>query len=152
MLFSTRSERRPYHLGTYPLETLPRDDSIVESEAGRPRTAAPRYASQPTGPLAASLREYLAIFVANAAAAPASRKAPIPDDPHRRMMDVKGYSYFMNASQVGICRMPPNAWAQGEQPLEHSYAIALILEHGRVPEQGNPAREWIEPAVVEAAD
>ena len=152
MFFSTRSERRPYHLGTYPLETLRRDASIIETEARRPRVAAPHYATGPTGPLAASLRDYLGIFAENAIAEPAPGKAPIPDDPHHRMIDVKGYSYFMNASQVGICQIPPRAWAEGEEPLEHRYAIVLLLEHGRVPERGNPAREWVENAVPEAAD
>ena len=152
MLFSTRSERRPYHLGTYPLETLPRDESIIQAESGRPRVGAPRYSAVPGNLLAATLRDYLGIFVENAVSERAAGKAPIPDDPHRRMIDVKGYSYFMNASQVGICRMPPNAWAEGEKPADHHHAIVLALEHGRVPEEGNPARAWIESAVAEAAD
>ncbi|MDH3715998.1 MAG: Fe-S protein, partial [Gammaproteobacteria bacterium] len=90
---------------------------------------------------------------ANAASEPAARCAPIPNDPHQRMQDVKGYCYFMNASQVGVCRMAENAWAKDTSPVaDHEFAVVLALEHGRVPEPGNPARDWIAPAVVDGAD
>ena len=152
MLFRTRSENRPYELGTYPLESLGRDISVVEIEAARPRIAAPAYNADPVGPLAKALRDYLQIFIENSGGEPAAQKAPVPDDAHRRMVDVKGYSYFMNASQVGVCRIPENAWVRECSPPNHSYAVVLLLEHGRVPELGNPAREWIEPALNEAGD
>ncbi|MCP5001011.1 MAG: Fe-S protein, partial [Hyphomicrobiales bacterium] len=139
-------------LGTYPLEALERDDSIFEIEAARPQVKPPAYDDDAIGPLAKSLRDYLDIFIENSDDAPAIQKAPVPDDQHRRMIDVKGYSYFINASQVGICRIPANAWTLGAKPLDHQYAVVLLLEHGRVPESGNPARQWIEPAVQEAAD
>ena len=152
MLFRTRSQYRPYELGSYPLEILKRDDSIYDVEAARPRIAVAAYHSEPENVLAKILRDYLKIFINNSGGEPAATKAPIPDDAHRKMVDVKGYSYFMNASQVGICRIPPNAWAQGVKPLAHQYAVVLLLEHGRVPEPGNLAREWIKPAISEAAD
>ena len=152
MLLRATSEKRPYHLGPFPLEALPRDDRIIEVEAAREKVPAPGFSQPPTGPLAKTLRDYLGIFVANASAKPAARKAPVPDDPHRRMVDVKGYAYFMNASQVGICRIPANAWAKDADPLDHDHAVVLLLEHGRVPEPGNPARDWIDGAVGDAAD
>ena len=68
------------------------------------------------------------------------------------MIDVKGYCNFMNASQIGICRMPENAWAEGATPLGHAFAVVLVLERGRLPEAGNPSRDWIGPALQEAAD
>ena len=46
----------------------------------------------------------------------------------------------MNASQVGICR-------HGEE-----YAVVVLVEAERIPEPGNPAREWVEPAVGEVID
>jgi ferredoxin len=152
MLFRMRSEYRAYELGTYPLERLERDASVIESEAARPPILRNAYDADPAGPLARALRDYLNIFIENSDSELAAQKAPVPDDPHRRMVDVKGYSYFMNASQVGICEVPQNAWAQGVEPLNHRYAVVLLLEHGRVPERGNPAREWIAPALNEAAD
>jgi ferredoxin len=156
MFFSTKGDRRAYHLGAYPLETLPRDDGIIALEAARPPIAAPKYQSPAKGPLARSLRAYLDIFIETAMGPPAVARAPVPDDPYRRMVDVKGYGYFMNASQVGICRIPANAWSgEGDadgRTAEHTYAVVLLLEHGRLPEAGNPARGWIEPALREAAD
>ena len=153
MLFTTRGQSRPYHLGPYPLEDLPRDDSVVARETARPANmAAPSYAQPPQGPLATALRDYLALFAANAVKEPAPARAPVPDDPERRMIDAKGYAYFMNVSQVGICRIPDGAWCGDESIPGHSHAVVLLVAHGRVPEAGNPARPWIAPATVEAAD
>ena len=105
----------------------------------------------PGSVLAEVVREYLDIFVQNALTKPAAAKAPVPENPQRRTTDVKGYSYFMNVSQVGVCRMPVNAWADETEPLAHDYAVVLLLEHGRLPELGNPARDWIEPAIADTA-
>lgn len=156
MFFSTRNDQRPYHLGKYPLETLPHDDRVIAVEAARPPVAAPGYHSPAEGPLARSLRRYLDIFVQNAMTEPARAKAPVPDDPHRRMVDVKGYGYFMNAAQIGICKIPRLAWTTDGNSNgdvgDHEFAVVLLLEHGRLPEADNPARDWISPALGEAAD
>jgi reductive dehalogenase len=152
LFLQTKAKSRPYQLGTYPLERLARDDAVIETESQRPRVPAPAYKTAPDGVLAGILRDYLNIFVDNSGADPAEFKAPVPDDPHRRMIDIKGYCNFMNASQVGICRMPDNAWAEGADPLNHSFAIVLVLEQGRLPEADNPARGWVGPALQEAAD
>lgn len=152
VFFRTASDHRPYHLGSYPAENLQRDDAVIVTEAARPPVAAPLQHRPPQGPLAVALRDYLTIFIDNSSGEPATQKAPVTDDPHRRMIDVKGYSLFMNASQVGICRVPDNAWASDASPLDHQYAVVLLLEHGRLPEPGNPARALAGPAIVDAAD
>ena len=152
MFLRMPSRNRSYHLGPYPLEDLPVDSTVADREQQRPRVDSPGFDAAPQGPLAEALRDYLDIFVRNAVSEPAPVRAPVPDDPYRRMVDVKGYSYFMNASQVGICRMPSNAWCKGSDPLSHSFAVVLLLEHGRIPEPDNPARSWVEKAVEEAAD
>ena len=36
MFFYLKSRNRPYHLGPFPLETLPRDDSVTAVESERP--------------------------------------------------------------------------------------------------------------------
>ena len=100
---------------------------------------APEFLTPPGSVLAEVVREYLDIFVQNALTKPAAAKAPVPENPQRRTTDVKGYSYFMNVSQVGVCRMPTNAWADKAEPLPHDYAVVLLLAHGRLPELGNPA-------------
>ena len=151
MFFTTAAAKRPYHFGPFPLESLPRDDNLIALEAARPAMAAPDFANPPDGVLAKTLRDYLDIFVNTAATEPAKKQAPVPDDLHRRMIDVKGYAYFMNADQVGICRIPVNAWTEGTTNPAHDHAIVLLLEWGRMPEADNPAREWIAPALEEAA-
>jgi hypothetical protein len=153
MWLKTKADDRPYHFGSYPLEVLPRSTAPIAQETVRPPVPALSRSGPPQGPLAKALRDYLDIFVTNAVREPAAARAPVPDDPHRRAVDVKGYSYFMNASQIGICRVPDNAWcSDGERRAGHDYAVVLLLAHGRVPEAGNPARDWIEPAVRDAAD
>ncbi len=62
MFFSTKGDRRPYHLGAYPLEALPRDDGMIAVEAARRPAAAPEYLNPAKGPLARSLRTYLDIL------------------------------------------------------------------------------------------
>ena len=152
MFFTTKNQQRPYHLGSYPLENLPRDDSVIAVEAALPPVASARYQSPANGPLAQSLRSYLDIFIDTAMREPAPARAPVPDDLHRRMVDAKGYGYFMNASQIGICCIPANAWTHDGEALDHEYAVVLLLEHGRLPEAGNLARAWIEPALDETGD
>ena len=61
MFFTTRSAERPYHLGSFPMESLPRDDAVFAEEAARPPACAPKYNNPPKGPLAKSLRTYLDI-------------------------------------------------------------------------------------------
>ncbi|SVE01015.1 uncharacterized protein METZ01_LOCUS453869, partial [marine metagenome] len=134
------------------MESLPRDDAVFAEEAARPPVRAPKYDNPPEGPLAKSLRTYLDIFIETAVTDPAPVRAPVPDDPFRRMVDVKGYGYFMNASQIAICPIPPNAWTIDGKSRMHQFAVVLLLEHGRVPETGNPARQWIAPAIQEAGD
>jgi len=151
MFFKTAATDRPYHLGPFPFESLPRDDAVLAAEAARPKIAATGWLAPAEGPLASALRDYHDLFIQTAVDKPTEAQAPVPDDPHRRMVDVKGYGYFMNASQVGICRIPANAWVQGAAAEDHDFAVVLLLEHGRVPEPGNPARQWIAPAIEEAA-
>jgi len=152
MFLRTAGDKRPYHFGPFPLETLPRDASLAAAELARPRARATADRPAPAGGFGGALRTYLEIFRKQVAPEIAPSRAPVPDDPARRAVDIKGYAYFMNASQVGICRMPASAWIEGVEPPDHTHAVVLLVEHGRVPEADNPAREWVLPAVGEAAD
>lgn len=152
MFLRARSKDRPYHWGPFPLEALPRDAALIAREENLPAAAAPDDAPQPPGPLGAALRHYRDLFAALADAEQAKLPAPVPDDPERRAADVKGCGYFMNASQVGICRIPDNAWCLGSARDAHAYGVVILVEYGRVPESGNVARVWIAPAEREAAE
>ena len=150
MFFTMRSRHRDYHLGPFPLETLAHDSSILETEAERP--AAPRGGPEgrPEDPLGKASRRYRDLFAEFRFGEPAPALAPLPDDLGRRAADIKGGAYFLNASQVGICRIPALAWLKEATPLAHEFAVVVLVEHGRVPEPANPAHGWVAPAVLEA--
>jgi ferredoxin len=153
MFLRTAADKRPYHYGPFPLEILPRDPSLIETEARRPPRADPAAPDHaPDGVFGGALRTYLEIFRKQVEPEVAPKRAPVPDDLDRQTMDVKGYAYFMNASQVGICRIPESGWTAGATRPEHTHAVVLLVEHGRVPEPDNPASEWVRPAVAEAGD
>jgi ferredoxin len=154
MLLTAAAEERAYHLGRYPLEVLPRDDAVTAAEAARPPAAAPAPSELPSGPLGKAARQYLELFHPMVEGEMAPAQAPVPDDLARRVVDLKGYGYFMNADQVGICALPESAWLEGaaRPAVAHGHAVVLLVAHGRIPEAGNPARDWIAPACGEVAD
>ncbi len=76
----------------------------------------------------------------------------MPDSLERRAQDVKGAAYFMDASQVGTCRIPETAWLEGVEKSSLDYAVVLLVEYGKVPDADNLAHDWVEPAVGAAAD
>lgn len=150
MLLRSAQEDRPYHLGPLPAEALPRDRRILAREAARP--AAPvSHAATPDTPFGRAIGRYHELLAGLREGKVASKRAPIPDDPMRRVVDIKGGAYFLNASQVGICRLFDNAWT-GASVADHSHAIVLLVEHGRTPEQDNLARSWVDRSEAAAAD
>ena len=151
MLIHSRGKNRPYHLGPFPLETLLRDESVAEREAARPPLAASAETT-PAGPLARAAAHYRDLFVKFADGEPAPSQAPVPDDLARRAADIKGAAYFLDAAQVGICRVPANAWLAGGDHPAHGFAAVILVERPRLPEPDNLAREWIAPARAEIAD
>jgi reductive dehalogenase len=141
MFIHPRSKDRPFHLGPFPLETLPRDRSVLEAEAARPRAKSPDVAP-PDSPLGRAVDTYRAIMAGFADGAPAPARAPVPDDLARRAVDIKGGAYFMDASHVGICRIPDTAWAADADRPDHDFAVVVLVEHGRLPEPDNLAHGW----------
>jgi len=143
MFFYPRSKHRHFHLGPFPLEVLPRDDGVYAEEAARPRVPAPDR-QDIDADLARAADKYRAIFSGLLEGPVAPARAPVGDDLERRMIDIKGAGYFMDASHVGICRIPHNAWFESATPPDHSYAIVVLVENARLPESSNLAREWTE--------
>lgn len=152
MFLRTRNDERPYHLGLFPLETRPRAARIAEIEDARARAPAPPPLPAPQGPLGRAARTYLELIAKHVAAEPAPQRAPVPDDPARRAVDIKGYAYFMNATQVGICPMPASAWLQGVDPLAHDHAVVVLVAPEKIPEPDNLAQEWVAPAADEVVN
>ena len=69
----------------------------------------------------------------------------MPNDLARRAVDIKGAATFLDATQVGICAIPDNAWLAGTEPLPHGYAAVILVERPRLPEDENLARAWSIP-------
>jgi len=147
MLLYPDSKNRPFHLGTYPLEVLDRDETVIAVESDRPK-AAGKAAAAAKGELGKAAVKYRDLFTRFIEGEAVEKEAPVPTDLERRAVDIKGCAYFMDASQVGICRIPDNAWLAGADPAEgHTHAVVMLFAHPRLPDADNMAREWIEGAV-----
>jgi len=151
ILIHPRSKNRPFHFGPFPLEVLPRDDTVLELE----RLSPPR--SLPTqefseGLLATALDRYRGIYAHFVEGKVAPARAPLPEELQPRVVDIKGGAYFMDASQAGICRIPESAWFPGSREPGHDFAVVILVEHARLPEPDNPAHGWTKDAVRALAD
>ena len=147
MLLFPASKNRPFHLGTYPLEVLERDEARILAEAERPR-AVPETESIGNGEFAKAVLKYRNLFRKFVEDDLAEKEAPVPRDLTRRAIDIKGCAYFMDASQVGICKIPDKAWFKDQNKnTAHSHAIVLLIEHPRLPDKDNVARQWVDGAV-----
>jgi reductive dehalogenase len=151
MLIHPRGKDRPYHLGPFPLETLTTDENVAANEAARPPVAT-AVAAAVDGPLARAADHYRDLFAKFADGKVAEKQAPVPDDLARRTVDIKGAAYFLDAAQVGVCRVPANAWLAGGDHPSHGFAAVILVERPRLPEPDNLARDWIEPARSAVAD
>jgi len=140
MFIHPRSKERPFHFGPFPLETLARDPGVIAIELKRPPRAGALSLRDSCllGRAAERYRDLYASFI-DGPVAPA--KAPVGEDLRRRVMDLKGGAYFLDASLAGICALP-----------EHGFALVVLVEHARVPEEGNLAHDWTQDAVGAAAD
>ena len=152
MLLHAPNESRPYHLGPLPQEVLPRDAGVLEVEASRPRSSVRAAAEIANAPFAVAVGRYHRLFASLATGNVAAAKAPVPDDPARRAVDIKGGGYFLNASGVGICGLPPNAWFLGCDVTSDTHAVVVMVEHGRVPEADNMAAGWVSDGDEAAGD
>lgn len=154
MFFHAASENRPYHLGPFPLEEVPRNPRIVAREAARPRVPPGdlEMGVSVAGAFAQAVNCYHQMIAGLADGPVADRQAPVPDDLARRSVDIKGGGYFLNAAHVGICEMPGNAWLQGCETGSDSHAIVILVEWGRVPEHDNLSFNWVCDSVRQTGD
>jgi hypothetical protein len=150
IFFSNKA--RPYHLGPYPLERISRDRSILEREIGLPKNANPPAVKSVSPGFGEAVEKYHQIFHELRDNKPVRAKAPVPDDLERRMIDVKGAGYFLNASQIGICEIADSCWLADKTPLEHSHAVVVLVEYPRNPENGTLANSWVDEVIPETAE
>ena len=134
------------------MERIARDKNILGHETGAQRITRPSVEDNDKKGFARSIEDYHQIFHDLRHAEGASVKAPVPDDLHRRMVDIKGSAYFLNASQVGICSLTESCWLSDVIPLQHSHAIVTLVKYPRAPENGTLAHSWVAKSVTAAAE
>lgn len=150
IFFSNKT--RPYHLGPYPVERIAREPAIFDYEIGLPRSARAPVAEETTAGFGEAVEKYHQIFHGLRDNQPAAARAPVPDDLERRMIDVKGAGYFLNASQIGICKLAASCWLAESTPLTHSHAVVVLVEHPRTPEHGSLANSWVRNVIEQTAE
>ena len=144
---------RPFHLGPFPLERLPRDPAVATREFAGARISKPVLEGAPpeTNYLRAA-DAYLNLFRQFRHGEIARLQAPVPADVALRSRDIKGSAYFLDGGQAGICLLGDSIWLDGISPPPHTHGIVVLVEHPRLPEPGNPAREWLQDAVITTAN
>ena len=151
MVIHPRSRNRPFHFGPFPLETLPRDDAVLEQERQSPPRPLPSQGFSESL-LASAADRYRGIFAHFVEGKVASARAPLPEELEPRVIDIKGGAYFMDASQAGICRLPQSAWLPDSHDEGHAFAVVILVEHPRLPEPDNLAHGWTRDGVRALAD
>ena len=137
---------RPFHMGAWPLERLPRDPSLAIPDAA-PMVPAHRTDAGADSILPA-LESYQSLFETFLDGDIADARAPIPDEPKTRTENLKSHAYFLDIDLVGCCEVQ----AHDDAPEAHTHALVLVQELPRCPKQGAPADNWITGAEVAMAD
>ncbi len=146
------NKNRPFHYSPYPLERLPKDDKTGEKERNDARRARPAGREKVSTTYAEALSTYHNVFKEFCKGEIAPAQAPVPDDLERRMIDIKGAGYFLDASQIGICELSKSCWYENATPEEHTHAIVVMARYSRVPEAGNLAHDWLKGSIHETAE
>ncbi len=121
-LFSNR--KRAVHLGPFPLERLPRLDRPVAAVVGSARPISPLPA---TSGFAGIVQTYLDAFIASDKMPIASERVALPHDPAVVTNELKAACYFLDAAQVGACKLEDGI-------SDGNFAIVFLVEYGRTPE------------------
>ncbi|MGB0959109.1 MAG: 2Fe-2S iron-sulfur cluster-binding protein [Halocynthiibacter sp.] len=103
---------RAPHLGPYPLETLKRRTDIANLSALPAQI--PTSFHRPDDPLSIvnAMREYQAMMDATREGLVKKERAIIPEDPIERSQHMKSFGYYCDASMVGVCEIPQEAWLE----------------------------------------
>lgn len=103
-LFSHKN--RPVHLGSFPLERLPRSDTAVPMPP--PGQQTPLQVESPEHPesIANAMRTYIDVMDRMRVGPVAPEQAPVPSDPQQRADHLKAAAYYLDASMAGVCEIP----------------------------------------------
>ncbi len=141
-MFGYKRKKRPVEFGPYPLEKLKRDPSIIGMEAA---SAPIEPAPMPVGPntyLVSATQKHLDAYEGLRQPQPYSKVAPVPDDLVLRTRDIKGSGYFLDASQIGICKIPNNVWLNKTNDV-FNFAVVILVEYANPIDKDNNAADWV---------
>jgi len=138
-LFSNR--RRPLHLGSYPLERLPRAPAS-EATLAAARNLSHAQAAAPDNVLAKICRDYSRIYESFRAGDPVAERAPYFESPRERANELKSLALFFDATLVGACAIPDIARLDASI-ADHPHALVVLVEYNDAVEDGNPVRDLI---------
>ncbi len=158
------NRERPFHLGEWPFERLPRQ--AAPSEPAPPGDPGPRGEVVPSGEVPAPsqpadaldaghasiahvLPEYLALYARHVDGPVAPKRAPVPDDLAQRAENLKATAWFLDASLAGGCTLDSVA---DRTAAHHSHAFVVGVEFGRAPPAGAPGADWTAGADVLRSD
>ena len=105
--FSTKD--RPFHLGPYPIERLVRIEAEADLSAVPPMTPLDFQRLDTPHSLINAMGEYQAMMDAIREATVNPVLSDIPDDLQERANHLKSFGYFVDASMMGVCRLPDAA-------------------------------------------
>ena len=151
MVFFSK-KNRPFHLSPYPLERLSKDKSIIAIEHAAARNEKPAKMQRVDTQYAEALSTYHEVFKNFCEGESAPAKAPVPDDLERRMIDIKGAGFFLDASQIGICEISDACWYAGAVAKPHTHAIVVLAKYSRLPESDNLAHNWLKRSLHQTAE
>ena len=101
------SKNRPFHLGPYPLERLPRQDGAPDLSAV-PTMQPVTFRTPASENLSNAMVRYQAMLDAIRDGMVKKEVAEIPTDSEERSRHLKSFGYYQDASQVGICKLNPS--------------------------------------------
>ncbi len=143
---------RGVELGPYPLEALPPDPALSRQETTRESPSIEHYNGEPGAPdndLAAAVRDHLDCYLPFLRGDAELIRAPVPAESAARTREIKGAAYYLDASHVGVCMLPTNAWLNGTDEATH--AVVIVVAHGRRQQPGSLAAQWLGTAASEVA-
>ncbi|MCC2099049.1 MAG: Fe-S protein, partial [Hyphomicrobiales bacterium] len=166
-------EKRPLHMGRYPMETIKRVDRpttlVIEGEIGRVSKRGDFFSRALAGDMGAKPKEQRRKFAFKHPLATGMRpliQEMVPlqgtrhkmqpngfggdtSDPLANANAIKALGHFLGADFVGICRAEPWMYyshddaAGHEIPPYHDYAVVMLLDQGFETMEGASGDDWI---------
>ncbi|MEM7269717.1 MAG: reductive dehalogenase domain-containing protein [Pseudomonadota bacterium] len=99
-------KNRPVHLGSYPLETLERTDSVDLTSTPPMQPVSFRREDKPLS-LINAMREFQATLDALRDGIVKPERGRLPTDPQERADHLKAFAYYNDVSMAGACRLSP---------------------------------------------